>query len=593
MSKVFVVSLHRSATQSTARFLQDAGYRTCHWAAVVDGVDYQRQVAGLETQPERILEILRPVVDAHDALADVPTQAIFRQLDAAYPGSRFIAVHRSPFAWVRSVRKHCAGRRLHPYERAQYWCYLTDKPETLDAVSDERLVDLHLQHHGQLASHFSGTNRLLIADLDDAAIGEKLSTFLGTAARSFPSVDYKRSQRVCKTDRHRFHILGVPHTVSAPDYSACAFTQKIVRMCAMLKDRGHYVVHYGHEHSKIVCDEHVAVTDDGSLRTSYGDHDWKVQGPPNSALSDPIYREFDERAIAALKTRCKPGDFLLCMYGAGHRKVADAFPDLIVCEPGIGYAQGHFAPYKVFESYAVLHAYLGLASVAKARNNLWYHVVIPNYFNLEDFEYRERKEDYFLFLGRVDGGKGVHIAMQIAEATGTRLVVAGPGTIEGMGTRTSRPVADYVEQVGVVGPAERRRLLAGARAAIVPTLFAEPFCGVQIEAMLSGTPVISTDWGAFAEYNLHGLTGYRCRTFEQFVWAARNIDKIRPAACREWAASNFSVERVAELYDEFFFMLKAQTAGGGWYAENPKRDELDWLAKEYPTFRRVNGKNRV
>ena len=49
MPKVFVVSLHRSATQSTGQFLQAAGMRICHWPARVDGVDYQSQVVGIET----------------------------------------------------------------------------------------------------------------------------------------------------------------------------------------------------------------------------------------------------------------------------------------------------------------------------------------------------------------------------------------------------------------------------------------------------------------------------------------------------------------------------------------------------------------
>jgi glycosyltransferase involved in cell wall biosynthesis len=367
----------------------------------------------------------------------------------------------------------------------------------------------------------------------------------------------------------RFHVLGIPHTITVPEYSTCAFTQKVVKLCKMLTANGHRVIHYGHKASVVDCVEHVTVTTDKDLLDSYGSHDWRKSGWPSFAKTDPVYIAFYANAILAIKRRGKPGDFLLCSFGDWHRPVADACPELLVVESGIGYPDGAFAKFRVYESYAIMHAYQGQQKIARSSNDFWHDAVIPNAFDLKDFTFSEKKQDYFLFLGRVTDAKGVHIAAQISQATKTPLIVAGPGDYD------LSSYGSQIQKIGVVGPAERMRLLRDARALLAPSTFMEPFCGVQVEAMLSGTPVISSDWGALAEYNKHGRTGYRCKTFEHFEWAARNIGKIEPKACRDWAI-RFSLENVAPMYDEYFQSVANSRVGAGWYTKNPGRTNLDF-----------------
>jgi glycosyltransferase involved in cell wall biosynthesis len=117
---------------------------------------------------------------------------------------------------------------------------------------------------------------------------------------------------------------------------------------------------------------------------------------------------------------------------------------------------------------------------------------------------------------------------------------------------------------------------------LLPTYYAEPFGCVVVEAMLSGTPVITTDWGAFPEINPHGVTGYRCRTFEQFQWAVEHIDGIEPATCRRWAIENFGMERVKHMYEEYFDMVSRLFLDKGFYSANPDRAGLGWLSRSYP-----------
>jgi glycosyltransferase involved in cell wall biosynthesis len=376
----------------------------------------------------------------------------------------------------------------------------------------------------------------------------------------------------------RFHILGLPHTVTSKEYNACAYTQKIFKFGKMMTARGHEVIHYGHEESDLPCTEHVTVLSTSDWKKTYGDHDWRKHFFKFDT-NDHAYQTFYKNAIEEVGKRKQKNDFILPFWGSGTRPVCDAHPDLITVEPGIGYAGGHWARFKIFESYAIYHAYYGLESVGNCKQD-WYDCVIPNYFDTNDFEYApEEKEDYFLFLGRVYEGKGINIAVQATEAIGAKLIIAGQNSLKDMGYNK---VPDHVTEIGYADVETRKRLMSRAKGAFVASLYNEPFGGVQVECLFSGTPTITTDWGSFTENNIHGVTGYRCRTFEQFTWAAKNIDNIKPQNCRDFAINNFSLNVVGKKYEEYFQSVLNVYNGQGWYEKNDDRTELDWLNKYYP-----------
>jgi len=82
---------------------------------------------------------------------------------------------------------------------------------------------------------------------------------------------------------------------------------------------------------------------------------------------------------------------------------------------------------------------------------------------------------------------------------------------------------------------------------------------------------------------LHGVTGFRCRTFEEFCWAVKNIYRIKPENCRVWAEKNYSLERVGRMYETYFQRLH-HLFDQGWYQPNEERQELEWLNRYYPVM---------
>jgi glycosyltransferase involved in cell wall biosynthesis len=360
---------------------------------------------------------------------------------------------------------------------------------------------------------------------------------------------------------YTFHLLGLAHIPTTKDVPSCAYTQKVVNLAKMLTELGHHVILYCTEGSDVPNVEMVTVGSEETRKRVYGDYDWHKEFFKHNP-KDEVHQEFNTRAIWEINARKQERDFLLCPMGNYDKPISDAVK-LMTVESGIGYT-GVFCDKRVFESYAWMHYIYGLLH---EDNGSWYDTVIPNSYNIKDFPYESQpagaKDDYYLYVGRLITRKGLQIAIETTKAIGATLLVAGQGDLKNVDGRDFS-VFDHVHHVGTVDAVKRFELMSHAMSVFVPTYYIGPFEGVAVEAQLCGTPVITTDWGVFAETVKQGVTGWRCRTFKEFVDAAQQWQTIRPDDCRSWAVSHYSTDVVKLQYQAYFDRLN-DLWSEGWY----------------------------
>lgn len=366
------------------------------------------------------------------------------------------------------------------------------------------------------------------------------------------------------------HLLGLPHTETTTGFSWCAYTEKVRKMATMLTRLGERVIVYGGEGNEADCAEHVPIVTRAEQAAWFAGWDptksyWE---PPRAWEADTEWwTTFNLRAAIEVARRIEPRDILSVTMGTSHKPVADAIggvPFLSV-ETGIGY-RGIWAPYRVYESQAWRNF---LAAKAEDDVVRFYDEVIPNYFEADQFAPGSGSGGYFLYMGRLISRKGPQIAAEACKAIGAKLVVAGQGALAWSDSRIvckdGTVIDGDVEYVGVVGPSERARLMGEATAVFVPTMYLEPFGGVSVEAQMTGTPAIVTDYGGLVENVLDGETGYRCRTLAEFVDAARQAPTIDRQAIRDHARATWSTDVIGPRYVAYFDRLRSLW-GEGWYS---------------------------
>ncbi len=367
--------------------------------------------------------------------------------------------------------------------------------------------------------------------------------------------------------KFRFHVIALPHTQTTAEYVACAYTQKVIKFCRMMKSLGHEVYLYASEENEAPCNELISIVTKKEQRKWFGEYDFK-QHFFNIEWNEtkPHWTVPNSRAIKEIKKRAQPRDFVCIIAGICQKQISDGLPKLMSVEYGIGY-YGVYAPFRVYESYAQMNYVQGMN---KDDNLRFFDAVIPNYFDPADFPFKHKKDDFFLYIGRMIRRKGPDIAAEVTKRIGAKLVLVGQGVnkIEG-----NKIIADeltlegnHLLHLGYADIKKRGELMSRAKVVFVCSYYIEPFGGTSIEPLFCGTPVITTDGGAFPENIVHGEVGYRTRTLGEAIWAAQNLDKLKPArTLRKYAIDNFGLERVKNLYQAYFEQLYTLWEDG-WYS---------------------------
>jgi glycosyltransferase involved in cell wall biosynthesis len=191
--------------------------------------------------------------------------------------------------------------------------------------------------------------------------------------------------------------------------------------------------------------------------------------------------------------------------------------------------------------------------------------VIENGVPLDEYRPAAVRRDSFLALGRVCEEKGFPLALDAGRRAHAPVILAGP-------------LAPYPEHLayfrdeivprldgrrryfGGARGLQKARLIAQARAVLIPSLARETSSLVAMEALASGTPVIAFRSGALASIVEDGVTGLLVDDVDGLVAAMADVGRIDPAACRRAAEARFSAARMCGEYLALYRDLARRTA---------------------------------
>jgi len=212
-------------------------------------------------------------------------------------------------------------------------------------------------------------------------------------------------------------------------------------------------------------------------------------------------------------------------------------------------------------------------------SNVVYHGI-----DVAEYPVKEKpdKDNYLFTIGRITRAKGQNKAIQTAQKTGSKLIIAGcvqnkPADCEYFASfkdsidlcvevnkypvgndyydRVMKPLLNCDKQIiyiGEINSEHKKQWYQHAKATLFPIQWGEPFGLVPVESMACGTPVIAFNRGAVPEIIVNGQTGFVVDSMDAMIEAVNLIDHLDPRECRRHVQNHFSITCMAHKYLELY-----------------------------------------
>lgn len=175
-TRIFGIGMHKTGTTSLCRALTMLGFDAAHWVSARWARDVWEE---MESKGHS------PTLERHYAVADLPIPLLYKELDHAYPGSKFILCVRPEQEWADSVAHHWTP--ANPFRYTWDEDCFTHKVHHLlygrKTFDRDAMLDRYRLHNAEVRQYFRNRPAdLLIMDMKRNSIWPKLCNFLGILA---------------------------------------------------------------------------------------------------------------------------------------------------------------------------------------------------------------------------------------------------------------------------------------------------------------------------------------------------------------------------------------------------------------------------